>query len=357
MSSFKARPLVVASGSTAAQTPCTRSLDRVIAERQDELPRLDLGEVEHVVDEAEEMLAVALEPLQHLAHPRRRGAIDVVEDELGIAQDRIQGRAQFVAHIGEELRLVLARLGQFAALLLDLGEEARVLDARSPIARRRFPEARSSPRKMRPGAPAHDERADDAVRPQERHHQQRAEAGRENDDRPAGPRWLLAKIGDLDRRALRCRIGDGVHRRPDPLARRSLRSAPASIPYGCAQVEFARRFVEDIDRAGIGARELHRVRDNRGQHAFKVEGRVHRLRHLAEARNSSTDRAKFFGARAQFGEEARILDGDDRLVGEAAISSSSSTVERRTSDRLTIMTPIACPSRKSGVKACVRWGN
>ena len=73
-------------------------------------------------------LPLRLDPLQHSAHLVRRVAIDVVEDELGIAEDGVERRAQLVAHVGEELRLVLAGLGELAALLLDFIEQADVLD-------------------------------------------------------------------------------------------------------------------------------------------------------------------------------------------------------------------------------------
>ena len=39
-------------------------LDRVVGERERELPGLDLGQVEHVVDQAEQMPAVALHALE-----------------------------------------------------------------------------------------------------------------------------------------------------------------------------------------------------------------------------------------------------------------------------------------------------
>ena len=58
----------------------------------------------------------------------RHLAVDVVEHQLGVAEDRVERRAQLVAHVGEELRLVLARDLELAALLLDLAEQARVLD-------------------------------------------------------------------------------------------------------------------------------------------------------------------------------------------------------------------------------------
>jgi len=46
----------------------------------------------------------------------------------GVAEDGIERRAQLVAHIGEELRLVLARGFELPALVLDFVEKARVLD-------------------------------------------------------------------------------------------------------------------------------------------------------------------------------------------------------------------------------------
>ena len=67
---------------------------------------------------------------------RRQLAVDAVGQQLGIAEDRVQRRAQFVAHIGEELRFVLAGLGELLALLGDLAEQARVLDRQDRLRRR-----------------------------------------------------------------------------------------------------------------------------------------------------------------------------------------------------------------------------
>ena len=38
---------------------------------------------------------------------------------------------------------------------------------------------------------------------------------------------------------------------------------------GGAQLEFLLRLVEHVDRAGVGARELHRAADDGGQHLFR----------------------------------------------------------------------------------------
>ena len=74
------------------------------------------------------MPAVAFDPLEHGLHLLRRRAIDAVYDQLIVAEDGVERGAQLVAHVGEELRLVLARLGELAALVLDLVEQPHVLD-------------------------------------------------------------------------------------------------------------------------------------------------------------------------------------------------------------------------------------
>ena len=97
-------------------------LDRIVGQRQRQLSGLDLGKIENVIDQSEQMLAIALNAGQHPAHFFGRLAVDVVHDEFGIAEDGVHRRAQFVAHIGEELRLVLARFRELPALVLDFVE-------------------------------------------------------------------------------------------------------------------------------------------------------------------------------------------------------------------------------------------
>src|SRR5262249_53937831 len=65
-------------------------------------------------------------------------AVDVVEDELGIAEDGIERRAQLMAHIGEELRFMLARLRELPAFVLDLMEQVRVLDRQHRLGGKRL---------------------------------------------------------------------------------------------------------------------------------------------------------------------------------------------------------------------------
>src|SRR5215207_2519263 len=74
------------------------------------------------------MFAVALEPLKHAHHLVCWLAIDAVGNQFGVTQDGIERRPQLVAHVGEELRLVLAGLGELTTLVLDFVEQPDVLD-------------------------------------------------------------------------------------------------------------------------------------------------------------------------------------------------------------------------------------
>ena len=48
--------------------------------------------------------------------------LGILPQHLGDTDDSVERRAQLVAHIGEELRLVLARFRELPALVFDLAE-------------------------------------------------------------------------------------------------------------------------------------------------------------------------------------------------------------------------------------------
>ena len=85
---------------------------------------------------------------------------------------------------------------------------------------------------------------------------------------------------------------------------------------GGAQAELLARLVEHVDRAGVGARELHRAADDGGEHGFEVERRIDRLGDLAQRPELADRLLQIVGAGAQFVEQADVLDGDHGLVGE-----------------------------------------
>jgi len=93
-----------------------------------ELAGLYLRQVEHLVDEAEQVRAGAVHALQRLHRLLRAEARRVGDHHLGETDDGVERRAQLVTHAGYELRLVCAGLLELAVLVLDLVEQARVLD-------------------------------------------------------------------------------------------------------------------------------------------------------------------------------------------------------------------------------------
>src|SRR5262249_6197815 len=74
-----------------------------------ELSRLDLRQVDHLVDEAKKVSSSAVHALQRLLRLFCAEARGVFDHHFGQTDDGIERRAKLVAHAGYELRLVLAR--------------------------------------------------------------------------------------------------------------------------------------------------------------------------------------------------------------------------------------------------------
>src|SRR5262249_48864016 len=70
----------------------------------------------------------AVHALQRLLRLFRAKPSGVRDHHFGQPDDGIERRAQLVAHAGDELRLVLARPFELAALVLDFVEQPHVLD-------------------------------------------------------------------------------------------------------------------------------------------------------------------------------------------------------------------------------------
>ena len=75
-----------------------------IAQLQAQLAGLNLGDVQDVVDDGQQVVAGGVDLLQALQ--LLRGGVGV--EQVGEAQDGVHGRADFVAHVGQELALGLA---------------------------------------------------------------------------------------------------------------------------------------------------------------------------------------------------------------------------------------------------------
>jgi hypothetical protein len=93
-------------------------------------------------------------------------------------------------------------------------------------------------------------------------------------------------------------------------------------------VNFLARVVVLPDRAAGGARQGSRARDDRLQHRFEIEGRAQRPADVTE-RGQLVHRARELArSRLQLGQQPRVLDGDDGLVGEGAQELDLPLVER-----------------------------
>ncbi|MNS25485.1 hypothetical protein D3C72_573800 [compost metagenome] len=85
-----------------------------------ELARLDLGDVQNVVDQVEQIVAGGVNRLGKLDLFGAEVVLWVLREQLGQNQRTVQRRAQFVGHVGEEFGLVLARALKLFGALFEL---------------------------------------------------------------------------------------------------------------------------------------------------------------------------------------------------------------------------------------------
>ena len=103
----------------------------------------------------------------------------------------------------------------------------------------------------------------------------------------------------------------------DPRGAPSLgeRAAPA-CPVAARCTNSSARLVVLEDDAAVQPRELDGARDDGREHRLQVERRADGLADLAERGELAHGAGELGRARLQLAEQARVLDGDDRLVGE-----------------------------------------
>ena len=90
------------------------------------LAGLDLGQVEDVVDQLQQVRAGAVDGLRELHLPAVEVAVGVVGQQLGEDQQRVERGPQLVRHVREELRLVARRQRELLGAVLE--RPAGVLD-------------------------------------------------------------------------------------------------------------------------------------------------------------------------------------------------------------------------------------
>ena len=133
-----------------------------VFEKDVHLAGFDLRQIENVVDQAEQVPAGAFDLLE-VGNESFLSEIDCVFlENFAVADDGVERRAQLVAHIGEELRLVLARHFELPALILDFVEQPRVLDRQHRLRRERLDQVDGVLREGARAAAADHQHADDA---------------------------------------------------------------------------------------------------------------------------------------------------------------------------------------------------
>ena len=88
--------------------------------------RLDLRQIENVADQIQQVGARAVNGARELHLLAGQVAVGIVGELLAQDEDAVQGRAQLVRHVGQELGLVFRRERELGGLLLD--RAARLLD-------------------------------------------------------------------------------------------------------------------------------------------------------------------------------------------------------------------------------------
>ena len=176
-------------------------------------------------------------------------------------------------------------------------EQARVLDRHRRLRRKSLDQVDGILREGARRSAADHQQADDIFPAQQRRHQPRAVTGAQGDlvevERASSLKsatWIGSRLreGLRDVRIVKADV---------PLRERVNQLLIHAV--SGAQMKFALRIVEDVDRAGLGAGELHRLGDDGGEHGLEIERRVHRLRHFAERAQFLDRAAEFIGALAK----------------------------------------------------------
>src|SRR5215472_16140781 len=71
-------------------------LNVIIGEFEDELTGLDLRQIEHIIDEPEQMPTVSLKPFEDAEHLLGWLAVSAIRHQFGVAEDGIERRAQLM---------------------------------------------------------------------------------------------------------------------------------------------------------------------------------------------------------------------------------------------------------------------
>ena len=123
----------------------------------------------------------SVNPAQRLRRLFRAEALRIAHHHLGQPDDGIERGTQLVAHAGDELRLMLARHFELAALLLYFREQIGVLDGQHRLRREGLQQIEGVLGKRAGRFAPHHQHTDEAFRTKQWHNQRRSESGAQQD--------------------------------------------------------------------------------------------------------------------------------------------------------------------------------
>ena len=244
-------------------------------------PGFDLGQIKNVVDQRQQVARRAQYSIKRLELILALKVLRVFEQHFGDADNGIQRRAQLVRHVGKKLRFELARRLELLALLLDLLEQARILDRQHRLRGEGLQQRYRGIRKQAAFRAAHHQRADHLLIADQRHAEIRMYAFAQHEFAQAVTRFLF-NIGYLHRTALleaaraHRSAGDSSARL---VQRHQHRLTDAVIRLRHQELSF---IIQYIDGAILGAGNFDRLRDDFFQHLLHIKRRIHRLHQFAQ---------------------------------------------------------------------------
>ncbi len=231
---------------------------------------LDLRDVEHVVDEGQEVPAGVEDVLQVLLLLRVHLAEQTVEQHLREADDCVQRRPQLVRHVSEELGFVLARDLQLAVLFVDRLEELRTRDRDRSLRREGRDELDLRVLERVDRVPPQEDDTRRHAATQHRHAEKRAEVAK---PLSFGERVVAVRenVGHLNRPALeRHPSHDRVNPRTDRHSRHVLVVGVGPADRAGEPVSIT---VEAPDLTGVRPTKRHRIPNHGVEHESQIERR------------------------------------------------------------------------------------
>jgi hypothetical protein len=231
------------------------------------------------------------------------------------ADDRVHRRAQLVAHVGQELRLVLTGERQLPAFFLDFEEETGVVHRDRRLCREVFEEPDDRGREFARRSSPDDQRPDHLIGANQRDSEQCLEPGASQRRSGRLGHGVQLDVGDLRRTPARDGPRDDVVAGfDDGVAKcRECFFVESTVR---ARHEILARVLDRVDGARISFCEPDRRLNDGVQHCLQLKRGAQHLTDLAQRPRLFHGTRELLRARLELLKHMCVVDRDDRLIGE-----------------------------------------